>query len=269
MASVPPQASTFHLRAPQNRTEYLVFVEAPDAAAEPGPWPAVLWLDGDDQFRFAVRAYRAARRAGTVPPLLLVGIGYGASYTRPGNRRNRDYTPTAMKGEPETGGADDFLEFLTGPLWHELAGRYPLNEDVRALAGHSLGALLVLHALFQRAPFFNRLLASAPALWFDERVVLHHAAKLRAKVKKLAARLFLAVGAGDSPSMLEDLRALERQLAAEPFRGLEITSRQFAGRGHHDAIIAAFREGLPALFAPGEEPPAPAGGRKPARRRAG
>ena len=48
-------------------------------ATEPGPHPGVVFLDGDDQFRFGVEAYRSARAAGEVAPLVLVGLGYGAS----------------------------------------------------------------------------------------------------------------------------------------------------------------------------------------------
>ncbi|MCX6951699.1 MAG: alpha/beta hydrolase-fold protein, partial [Verrucomicrobia bacterium] len=153
----------FVLSRPSTGTDYQIYVEAPPAA-QPGPHPAVLFMDGDDQFRYGVEVYRAMRAAGEVPPLLLVGVGYGASYMKPANKRLRDYTPTAIATEAGSGGAEAFLDFLTGTLWPELARRHPLREDVRGLAGHSLGSLLVLHALFQRKPFFNRLLASAPSL---------------------------------------------------------------------------------------------------------
>ena len=109
------------------------------------PWPAVVFMDGDDQFRFAMEAYRRQRAKLGVRPLLLAGLGYGASYSKPGNRRLRDYTPTALPTEPDSGGADGFLGFLENTLWPELTARYPIFDQVRGLAGHSLGSLLVLH----------------------------------------------------------------------------------------------------------------------------
>jgi predicted alpha/beta superfamily hydrolase len=168
----------------------------------------VMFMDGDDQFRFAVNAYQALRAGSEVPPLLLVGVGYGASYTKPGNRRLRDYTPTQMATEPGSGGADAFLGFLTGTLWPELARRYPLREDVRGLGGHSLGSLLALHALFQRRPFFNRILASAPSLFWDHRALLRHIGRLQRAGVTLSAHLFLGVGENDTPSMTSDLERL-------------------------------------------------------------
>jgi predicted alpha/beta superfamily hydrolase len=245
---LPPQPPpAFLLRSPQTGTDYHLYLEVP-AAHEPGPWPAVLFLDGDDQFRFAVAAYRAMREAGRVPPLLLAGIGYGASYTKPANRRLRDYTPTAMATEAGSGAADPFVAFLGDTLWPELARRFPLRGDVRGLAGHSLGSLLVLHALFQRKPFFNRLLASAPSLWWDNRALLCQAQQLQAAGVSLPARVFLSVGEQDTPSMTGDLELLEDQLAAQPFDGLEVIRRRFPGRDHYNVLPDAFGEGLATLF---------------------
>jgi len=74
----------FTVTSPRTGTEYHVFLSVPDPISEPGPWPAVVFMDGDDQFRFAVEAYRTLRSANAVRPLLLVGLGYGASYTKTG-----------------------------------------------------------------------------------------------------------------------------------------------------------------------------------------
>ncbi len=206
-------------------------------------------MDGDDQFRFAVAAYRDLRAQGRAPPLLLVGIGYGASYTRPGNHRLRDYTPTAVGTEPDSGGADAFVGFLGGPLWRELARRHDLRADIRGIAGHSLGSLAALHALFQPQPFFNRVLASAPSIWWDDRCLLGLADRLQRTGVALPARLFLGVGENDTRSMTGDLQLLEDQLVARPFPGLEVISRRFANRDHYSALPDAFREGLQQLFA--------------------
>lgn len=239
---------TFKLASPETGTTYWIYVHAPDARRERGPWPTVLFMDGDDQFKFAVKAYQALRKKGQVPPLLLVGVGYGASYMKPANQRGRDYTPTHNAFEPSSGGASAFLQFLTATLWPELKIRYSIHPRQRGVAGYSLGSLLVLHALFQAKPFFSHYLAGSPSVWWDNRSILRQAKALRSRRAMLRARLFLSVGEKDSESMTGDLALLESQLAQKPFKALDITSCRFAGRDHFNALPDAFRSGLTALF---------------------
>ena len=228
---------------------YVIRVEAPfpvKHAVE--PWPVLLCLDGDNQFAALCQARAAVGKDHALPPLLLVGVGYGASYQEPANRRVRDYTPCPIEGAPEGGGADAFLEFLITRLWPELERRFPVSPAIRGIAGHSLGALFALHALFNPRPFFNRVLASAPSIWWGERAVLGAATTRHASDTSLPARLFLGVGARDSASMTGDLDLLEARMQAAPFRGLVIGSGRFASKNHYNSIHPGFRAGLRFLF---------------------
>jgi predicted alpha/beta superfamily hydrolase len=238
----------FKLSSSATGTDYWIYVSTPDPDAEPGPWPVMLFMDGDDQFSYGVKGYRAVRATKAVPPLLLVGVGYGASYGRGTNKRGRDYTPAPHPDEPSSGGAEAFLKFLAKTLWPELERRYPVHAKTRGIAGHSLGSLLVLHALFQKTPFFTCHLASAPSIWWNNRAILDEAKRLRAHQATLPARLYLAVGGQDSESMLGDLALLEAQLAAEPFAGLQVKSERFPQRDHFTALADTFPSGLKALF---------------------
>lgn len=240
----------FTLRCAENNTEYWIYVHSGANGAQPpsAPLPAVLFMDGDDQFAPAVEAYNRLRSANAVQPLLLVGVGYGASYTKPANRRGRDYTPVAHPDEPTSGGADVFLKFLTTTLWPELERRYQIEHKSRGIAGHSLGSLLVLYALFQTQPFFTHYLASAPSIWWADRDILRHVEKLRARQAKLAAELFLGVGENDTESMTQDLGLLEKQLAAHPFAQLRIASKIFPERDHYNVLPDAFGHGLNVLL---------------------
>ena len=236
------------LISPETGTEYWIYLAVPTT---PGPWPAIAFMDGDDMFAAAVAAYQALP-AGTVPPLLLVGVGYGGSFGKPVNQRGRDYTPVAHSDEPTSGAADSFLQFLTATLWPELAKRHPIDPAMRGVAGHSLGSLLVLHALFQPKPFFTHHLASAPSIWWADRAILQQAAGLRGKQPGLPGKLFLSIGEKDSDSGTGDLTLLEQQLAAQPFASLEIVSRRFPRKNHYNVLPVAFETGLTALF--GKQP---------------
>lgn len=242
---------TFTSRSDELGTNYAVYVHSPAPGSGPGPWPAAILLDGDYSFDPAVAAYRALREAGAIGEILIAAVGYRRPFGDPGNRRGRDYTPTSASDEPGSGGADGFLAHLTGPLWRELSGRYPVERATTMLSGHSLSALLVLHAVFQEKPFFTRALAGAPSLWWDSHSFFGRLRRFRDRQSALPARLLLGIGAEDTPSMLEDLTRLEAQLAERPFTGLALESVKIAGRNHYNVLPDLFSAGLRTLFASG------------------
>jgi hypothetical protein len=229
-------------------TDYTVYIDAPDPSPRKEPFPAMIVMDGDYFFDVAVHESRVLSGAGRIPPTVIVGVGYGVGFGKPGNFRGRDYTPTASRDEPSSGGADAFLAYLAGTLWPELARRHPLRETDRAIAGHSLGSLLVLHALFQPRPFFDQALASAPSIWWDERSILGLIAKLRDRHASLKGSLYLGVGEDDSPSMSSDLGLLEKQLKDRPFKGLRVVSEVFPGRDHYNVMPLTMSAGLATLL---------------------
>ena len=205
-------------------------------------------MDGDYFFDAAVEAAHSLRKEGRIPHTAIIGVGYGVGFGKPGNFRGRDYTPTKGTEEPTSGGAARFLSYLSDTLWPELARRHPLRESGRVIAGHSLGSLLALCALFQPKPFFTRALVSAPSIWWDNRSLLGLLCALRDRQAELVGRLYLGVGAEDSPSMLGDLGLLEKQLRERPFEGLRVTSERFAGRDHYDVVTLSVRAGLASLL---------------------
>jgi predicted alpha/beta superfamily hydrolase len=238
----------FLSHSPETGTDYTIYIDAPANSAPGAPLPAVLVMDGDYFFDAVVQESRALSGAGRIPPTVVVGVGYGVGFGMPGNFRGRDYTPTASRDEPSSGGADRFLSYLTATLWPELVRRHPLRETGRAIAGHSLGSLLVLHALFQPKPFFDRALASAPSIWWDDRSILGAISSLRDRTPTLEGVLYLGVGEDDSPSMSSDLGLLEKQLKDRPFKGLRVVSEVFPGRDHYNVLPLTVGAGLASLL---------------------
>jgi predicted alpha/beta superfamily hydrolase len=229
-------------------TEYQVSVRAPRTS---GRHPVLLVMDGDDLFAPLVVTARELINAGQIPPMILAGVGYGGSFRSPQNRRGRDYTPTRLAGEPsETGGAANFAAFLKDKLLPELSARFQTDQIAPGIAGHSLGSLFALYALFQPAPLFRNFLVSSPSIWWDDRAVLKQAAVLRERQSSLPARLFLSVGVNDSESMTGDLKLLEEKLATAQWSELDYTVQRLADRDHYNVVPDAYRAGLLWLYGP-------------------
>ena len=244
--SFPP--SQLIVPSPETGTDYHVTIASPDPAGQPGPWRVLFVLDADDHFGVALDAYRGWWARGEARPLLLVGVGYGAGFKQPGNRRIRDFTPRVVDDEPESGGAEPFHAFLTQTLWPRVADMYPVISDDPAIAGHSLGGLFVLHAIFRAQPFFRRGLAAAPSVWWDDEAILRVIARFRAAHPALPARLFMTVGESDTESMQRVFAEFERQLAEQPFEDLRVRTQRFPGRGHFNVVPVAYEAGLRALY---------------------
>jgi predicted alpha/beta superfamily hydrolase len=227
-------------------TDYHLTIHAPESG---GPHPLLLVTDGDDLLAPMVAAAQELVAAHRIPPLILAGIGYGGSFRSPRNRRGRDYTPTKLAGEPmENGGAAAFLASLRSDVLPRLMADYPVDRHNLGVAGHSLGSLFGLFALFQPEPLFQRFLLSSPSIWWDDRSVLRIAAELRARQSQLPARVFLSVGEDDTPSMTGDLALLEDQLAATRWQALDYAVQRFPEHDHITVIPAAYRAGLEWLY---------------------
>jgi predicted alpha/beta superfamily hydrolase len=238
-------ASSFVLRFAELATDYLIFVHAGRPGEKAG---LILLLDADDQFETARDIIDRLRRAGRLPNLHLVGIGYGGGYRSPLNRRIRDYTPSRDPEEAvENGGAGLFLEFISKRLIPALSERLLIDQNNIGVAGHSLGSLFGLYALAQPNSSFSRYLVSSPSIWWHHRSVLE---MLKASAQRgIPSRsAYFSVGDLDTDSMRSDLALLENQLRAEPIAKLEYRFQTIRGTDHYNAFPDAMANGLEWLY---------------------
>jgi hypothetical protein len=198
-----------------------------------------------------------------IDPLIVVAVGYPG--TRPINlgRRAYDLLPPHssrrwrdrfMQGAPwhQPGGADAFLEFLTGPLREDLAGRFPLSGERHILCGHSFGALFALRTLLAKPHSFRKYVALSPSIWWDDhRLKREIAAWLAEPPKNLRADILMAVGDDETPGrpriselMVADALATAEQLKAAGHRGLTVDCRVLPRETHQSVPFTMLSEVL-------------------------
>lgn len=187
-------------------------------------------------------------RAGSVPPMIIVGID------NTGKDRLREYMPhrsmSPMMLRVQGKYYPDFLIKEVMPFV-ERTYRIATRPEDTGLGGSSLGALIALHTAIVRPGVIGRLLIESPSLWVSNRQIIRDSRNVRIWPEKI----FLAVGTDEAGSseksrkVVDDVRQLEaivrRAVLSEKRLRLVIQP----GATHSEAAWAErFPEALQFLF---------------------
>ncbi len=189
-------------------------------------------------------------RAGTVPPLIIVGIDNA------GKDRLREYMPQrSMHPMMLRVQGKYYPDFLMKEVMPFIESNYRVAaapEEI-ALGGSSLGGLIALYTAIMRPEKIGRLLIESPSLWVSNRQII----KQSRSVRIWPDRIFLGVGtdeasnADKSRSVVDDVRELAAILrrAVLSEKRLRVVIQE--GATHSESAWAArFPEALSFLFAP-------------------
>lgn len=127
----------------------------------PGPVPGapVIYLNTfSDE---GERVFRAALAAGC-PPFTLAAVS-DLDWNR--DMAPWDCPPAFQNGQPCVGGADDYLELLTGEILPAVEASLAAPPRWRGIAGYSLAGLFALYAI-HRTDAFSRAGSMSGSLWF-------------------------------------------------------------------------------------------------------
>jgi predicted alpha/beta superfamily hydrolase len=198
------------------------------------PTEALVVTDGVFQYGAAMDIGHALLCTQRFVPLLVIGIGYPGKGTllETVAERQRDLTPTAVEGREPSGGAEPFLAFLRDELSPWLTDRYGVAVVGGSYAGHSLGGLFGAWVLLREPAMFRRYCLSSPSLWWDKGIIFDHEAEYAAKHADLDARVFIGVGAHESPAAQP---AIIRRLPQED----RLKERKQVARNRVDVVAGA------------------------------
>jgi uncharacterized protein len=230
--------------------DYKILVAGTSPEDPTPPGQVFVVTDANHVYGTALEMARMYRFGGWVPPLLVVGIGYRATYfpeTRV--RRTRDLTPVPTSaGEGRGGGgAAAFLDFIDEELKPFLSERYGTGSAEFALYGMSLGGLFATWVLLTRPGAFRRYGIGSPSCWWGGHDIMKTEAAYAASHDDLAARVFVGVGARENPGgELHAVRWLPADERAEAHEKAEATPVDMVA----DAALLAnrlHRRGYPSL----------------------
>ena len=243
--------------------DFRVFVSAPGTPAPSRGYGVAYVLDGN-RFHSTI-----ASSAG--PNTIVAAVGYPTSVPDEiARRRLQDFTtqtsPTGlsaevMRLEPQFGGINEFMLFLTADLLPLIRGNGGVNRNCEALMGHSLGGLAVLHAAFAEPGQFDAYVAASPSIWWAERDVLRRESSFVEAMSATGPDVTLLLSAGGleqtPPSNVDAAQRgrIQRnrmignaaELAARLQRAsprLTVLMDVFPGLTHDEASTPAFERGL-------------------------
>jgi predicted alpha/beta superfamily hydrolase len=226
----------------------VIWVRMPAAAQGKKESYAVLYMtDADANVNEIGSTIDFLASTNFMPPLIVVGIA--------NTDRNRDLTPShagvkhsdgTVDPIPTSGGADKFLDFIQTELVPEIEKRYA-THPYRIFAGHSLGGLFGVYALFSRPELFNACIATSPSLWWDDFRVLHQAQEFFAKQKEFNRVLFFALG-NEGGDMTEGFEQLQKTLSANRPAGFVAKSARYNEEIHQSTELLGHYEGLRTIF---------------------
>lgn len=137
-------------------------------------YPIVLLVDGDFYFPSMAPLVKQHEMIGLLPPVILVGIGYG-DFEKMDSLRVRDFLyPQSLESDEikASGGGLNFFKFISTELLPQLEGELRVDTAQRTLMGHSFGGYFALTAMLQQAQegktIFSNIVAASPSLWYHD-----------------------------------------------------------------------------------------------------
>lgn len=204
-------------------------------------YPLLVTLDG--YFLAPVGVVDYLGGTGNIPRMVVVAVE--------STDRDRDFTPTRSKdlhGEPlpTSGGASEFVRFLSDELLPHLRGAYRL-EDYQIIAGHSLGGLFVTYTFLEMPGLFQSYYAASPTLPWDENWA-ERRARATLPVAYQRPVFFSLVMDNQAGAMADSARRFAGVLEARQPERLEWNFETYGEEDHISCFLVGFYDTLRSLY---------------------
>ncbi len=199
-------------------------------------YPVLYLLDGPSNLSHTAGTLDFLVGYEQAPQLIIVAITH--------KKRSLDLTPTHLPDkEFPTGGGDKFLDFIEQELMPHMNKTYRI-ASFNLIAGHSLGGLLVMHAMSTRPELFQAHFAYSPSLYWDNKVVIKQTEKFLSSRVSFNNFLYMNMGneglerADDNGmAMRNGVIELTKQLNASSPEGFHFRSDMFDQENHQTTPI--------------------------------
>lgn len=199
-------------------------------------YPVLYVLDGERNFFIASAITNFLSQNQQIPNIIVVGI--------PNVNRNRDFTPVNSDRMPNSGGADNFVNFLSKELMPTIDEKYR-THDYQILFGHSLTGMFGVYTLLTNSELFDAFLTASPYVMYYDNYVLDKATNLIGKNSLDNKYIFISVG--DEPNYFDPLTKLTGMFTNRN-SGIKWEYNKYNSDTHDSIPIKTIADGLPYIF---------------------
>lgn len=219
-----------------------LWVYLPDGHDEAPERFPVLYLPVADGHRlhYASGVTRLLARRKLIPPMIVVGV-------LDVNGR-RDFTPTKIAGQGESGGSDRFLSYLADEVVPLVEKRFKAGPR-RVFCGHSIVGAFGLYSALSKPELFEGTLVSSPWVIYDGEARFLHANVKRFVDQRTQRRTFIYVSCGKEPRLQDPIEELVVAMKKGASSGLRCRYVHLPEETHDTTMIQTLPAGLRAFFA--------------------
>ena len=245
------------LKSTYTKDTYDVYISYPPNYKEAKKkYPVLVALDAEVNFGAVSYMVQRLIKDKLIPELFVVGIAYQGETDEDTyySLRCRDYTPTVDKAFEATyknyrsgsGGAENFVKFLSLELFPYLTNNFPIQKEDNAIYGHSFGGLFGAHVLINHTDLFDNYLLLSPSLWWDHRKTLKDV-KLSSPLTSSGLKLYVGTGALED-NMVDDHLEMVNILKRFNTENIMIKSEILDHETHRTIFGRGFTNGLRFLY---------------------
>jgi len=216
-------------------------------------YPVLFLLDGNHHFLLVAGITTQLSRT-ISPNMIIVGIN--------NVNRWRDFTPSHVESNEQSGGGNKFLDFIESDLIPYINKKYPAASN-KTFVGHSLGGLIVINSLITRPNLFNNYIAIDPSLWWDDLKFLNMADSVFANNQFKGKSLYVGIAntmkegmdindvqndTAESTNHIRSILQFVKSTEEQKDNGLEFDSKYYKNDGHNSITVIAYYDALRFLF---------------------
>lgn len=218
-------------------------------------YPTAYVLDANFHFPMVASVVNQYEKAGMLPPMIVVGIGY-KSFDLMDSLRVRDYMyPAALPSDEMSavGGGKNFYDFLANELVPYIDSIYNTEKNNRSLLGHSFGGYFSLYALLNQLTInkiiFKNLASASPSLWYNNFYLNQLPDKLKNRTMGDTLNIFMSVGGlEDSTWNVGPVKKLGDDILNADIKNIKFQYKVYSDLEHMDVATITFTKALQAFY---------------------